>query len=154
MLPIPNLSAYLLIANLLVVGGWAFDHQYQKARYLQLRSDYQQLAINAEIAANETEAKWRKQIEESQSAYSEREKRLQADASAATAANNGLRGTIAEIKRSLPTNTAETNRDTADTAAELLGACGEEYRAMAESADRHAIEAATLNEAWPTEEPK
>lgn len=149
MLPIPNLSAYLLISNLLVVGLWAFDHQYQKSRYLQLKNDYQQLAMNAEIQANETESKWRKTIEDSQHAFAEREKRLQADFINSSAANNGLRNTIESIKRSLPTNTSEANRAYADTANELLSECATEYRSMAESADRHANEAATLSEGWP-----
>lgn len=152
-MPPLNLSAYLLIFNALVIGGWAFDHQHQKNKYLTLQNDYQQLAINAEIHANEIESKWRKTVEESQHAFVEREKRLQADLANSAAANVGLRGTIENLKRSLPTNTNETNRAYADALTIVFSECATKLAELGQAADRHANEAATLSEAWPAQKP-
>lgn len=59
------------------------------------------------------------------------------------------RDAIYAFRAKLPNATAATVAVAADTAAELLGACVNEYRSVAESADRHADDARTLIEAWP-----
>jgi len=70
-----------------------------------------------------------------------------AASSAASAA--GMRETIAAFSRSNATATVETLVKRADTAGSLLGDCTERYRSVAEKADRHANDAATLSAAWP-----
>lgn len=74
----------------------------------------------------------------------------QTAAAGANAAATGLRDAIAAFQRSLPTATAEAAIDRAITASTLLGECTERYRGVAEKADRHANDAATLEAAWPT----
>lgn len=79
----------------------------------------------------------------------EREKANRILATAATTANNGLRDTLATIRSSVPSDSIETLRHRADTLAVLLGECTREYRGLGESADRHANDVQTFDEAWP-----
>lgn len=57
------------------------------------------------------------------------------------------RDAIYAFRAKLPNASAATVAVAADTAAELLGACVNEYRSVVESADRHADDARTLVEA-------
>lgn len=78
-----------------------------------------------------------------------REAELRRNVATARTESDGLRDAIYAFRAKLPNATAATVAVAADTAAELLGACVNEYRSVAESADRHAADARTLVEAWP-----
>ena len=85
-------------------------------------------------------------------AIQQAEQRAAQNAAAAAAARrtvDGLRGTLYEFRASLPGASTAALIARADTAAELFGACVNEYRSVAESADRHAADAVMLFEAWP-----
>lgn len=79
-----------------------------------------------------------------------READLRRHVAAARTESDGLRDAIYAFRAKLPNATAATVAVAADTAAELLGACVNEYRSVAESADRHASDAVMLIEAWPS----
>lgn len=79
----------------------------------------------------------------------QRAKQNAAAAAAARADADSLRSTIYSFRASLPGLTKPAAAVAADTAAELFGACVDEYRSVAESADRHAADAVMLFEAWP-----
>ena len=79
-----------------------------------------------------------------------READLRRNVAAARTESDGLRDAIYAFRAKLPNATTTTVAVAADTAAELLGACVDEYRSVAESADRHASDAVMLIEAWPS----
>jgi len=80
---------------------------------------------------------------------SETERQLAAARAAARAADERLRNTRADFDRRLDAATRETAIAAARTAAELLGECGERYRAVAFAADGHLADARLCRAAWP-----
>lgn len=71
-------------------------------------------------------------------------------AAGAAAANASLLDTLKAIRASNNTAAVETLINRANTTGDLLGDCAARYRSVAEKADRHANDARTLSEAWPT----
>lgn len=127
------------------VQAWRYD--------AQIAGIHRAHAQAAALASEETARNFRAittKYEGALNAATERETKLRADAAAARRTADGLRGTLYEFRASLhnaaPPATLITR---ADTAAELFGACVNEYRSVAESADRHAADAVMLIEAWP-----
>lgn len=112
--------------------------------------DFKQQA--AALASEETARNFRAittKYEGALNAATKRETKLRADAAAALRTIDGLRGTLHEFRASLPNASTAALIARADTAAELLGACADEYRSVAEAADGHAADLRTLVEAWP-----
>lgn len=79
----------------------------------------------------------------------EREKDLVRQRERADAAADGLRDTLADVRRRLPELAAETCRAYADAGLRLLGECQGRYRAMAERAEGHFNDWQTLDQGWP-----
>lgn len=126
------------------VQAWRYDAQIAEIKAAQAQA--------ATLASEETARNFRAittKYEGALNAATKRETKLRADAAAALRTIDGLRGTLYEFRASLPNASTATLIARADTAAELLGACVNEYRSVAESADRHADDARTLVEAWP-----
>ena len=127
-----------------LVNGWRSD-----AVISGIKTEHAaQVAINASNALERYETMERTK-DEAIKAAQERETQFKADAGRASATADGLRGTLYEFRASLPNAAPATVIARADTAAELLGTCADEYRSVAESADRHAADAVMLFEAWP-----
>lgn len=105
----------------------------------------------AQAEARAQELAFSQRLQEAQNAAAKRETKLRADADAARRTADGLRGTLYEFRASLPNASPATVLARADTAAELLGACADEYRSVAEAADRHAADAVMLRDAWPSQ---
>ena len=107
-------------------------------------------AVIAWDAANKKqEQEYANRIEQAIAERDARLKTVQADATAARAAADGLRSQLTEARRSLAAHSPATVLDYATTAAELLGECSAEYQRVAEQADGHAADAAALIRAWP-----
>lgn len=71
-------------------------------------------------------------------------------AAGSAAAATSLRDALAANRGSNSATTLQTLIDRANTTGDLLGDCAERYRGVAEKADRHANDARTLSDAWPT----
>lgn len=126
------------------VQAWRYD-----AQIAGLKTAHAQAAtLASEEAARNFRAITTK-YEGALNAATKRETKLRADAAAALRTIDGLRGTLYEFRASLPNASTAALIARADTAAELFGACVNEYRSVAESADRHASDTVTLIEAWP-----
>lgn len=126
------------------VQAWRYDAQIADIKAAQAQA----LALASEEAARNFRAITTK-YEGALNDATKRETKLRADAAAARRTADGLRGTLYEFRASLPNASTSALIARADTAAELFGACVNEYRSVAESADRHASDAVTLIEAWP-----
>ncbi len=126
------------------VQAWRYDAQIAEIKAAQAQA--------ATLASEETARNFRAittKYEGALNAATKRETKLRADAAAALRTIDGLRGTLYEFRASLPNASTATLIARADTAAELFGACVNEYRSVAEAADRHASDSVTLIEAWP-----
>lgn len=79
-----------------------------------------------------------------------READLRRNVAAARTESDRLRDAIYAFRAKLPNATTATVAVAADTAAELLGACVNEYQDVAAAADRHAADVGLMLEAWPS----
>lgn len=127
------------------VQGWRYDAQISK-----INAHHASESAKAEANARAQEASFNQQLQDAQNAATKRETKLRADADAARRTVDGLRGTLYQFRASLPNASSTALIARADTAAELLGTCIDEYRSVAQSADRHASDAMMLLEAWPS----
>lgn len=126
------------------VQAWRYDALIADIKAAQAQA--------AALASEETARNFRAittKYEGALNAATKRETKLRADAAAALRTIDGLRGTLYEFRASLPNASTAALIARADTAAELFGACVNEYRSVAESADRHAADALMLRDAWP-----
>ena len=146
--------AYRAIAGLLLgvalMAGWNLFVSHQRGiGYEQCRSEAQ-TKENEELKQARAEtlrlfALHDKALLEG----AEREKDLVRQRERADAAADGLRDTLADVRRRLPELAAETCRAYADTGLRLLGECQGRYRAMAERAQGHFNDWQTLDQGWP-----
>lgn len=126
------------------VQAWRYDTQISS-----IQAQHSRESAKAEAATRAQEASFNQRLQDAQNAATKRETKLRADAAAARRTADGLRGTLYEFRASLPNAAPATVIARADTAAELLGTCADEYRSVAEAADRIASDRQTLIYAWP-----
>ena len=126
------------------VQAWRYDAQIEG-----LKAQHAEATAKAQSDARATEKALSDKLQEAQNNATKRENKLRNDAAAARRTADGLRNTIYSIRADLPSYSQSAAAKTADTAAELLQQCADEYRSVAEAADRHAADAVMLFEAWP-----
>ena len=140
---------YGLLLVLAFAAGWLVNGLRSDAVISGIKTEHAaQVAINASNALERYETMERTK-DEAIKAAQERETQFKADAGRAAATADGLRGTLYEFRASLPNAAPATVIARADSVAELLGACADEYRSVAEAADRIASDRQTLIDAWP-----
>ena len=115
----------------------------------QYRNEVEQNAIAAKHAMLDKEQFWRQEVENARINAQSREARLKRDVANAQSAVVGLRNDLSALRSRLTTSTEASCLDAADSIGVLLAQCAEDYRAMAEVADRHAADVQTLTESWP-----
>lgn len=126
------------------VQGWRMGEQIAS-----IQAQHAEATAKAQSDARATEKALSYKLQEAQNNATKRENKLRNDAAAARRTADGLRDTIYSIRADLPSYSQFAAAKTADTAAELLGVCADEYRSVAEQADRHAADAVMLLESWP-----
>lgn len=144
-----HMAAGLVAAAMGATAAWNVQSWRYDAQIADLKAAHVQ-AHN--LAAEEATRIFRANTEKYQGALNDarvREAALRRDLAAARRTVDGLRGTLYDFRASLPGASTAALIARADTAAELFGACVDEYRSVAESADRHASDAVMLIEAWP-----
>ena len=132
-------------------GGWQTQAWRWDAQLSKLHAQHASESAKAEAATRAQEASFNQRLQDAQNAATKRETKLRTDAATARRTADGLRGTLYEFRASLPNAPTSALIARADTAAELLGACVNEYRGVAEAADRHAGDALMLQQAWPSQ---
>lgn len=126
------------------VQGWRLGEQING-----IKAEHAAESAKAQADTRAKELAFNQRLQDAQNEATKRETKLRGDAAAARRTVDGLRGTLYEFRASLPNATTGALIARADSAAELLGACADEYRSVAEAADRHAGDALMLQEAWP-----
>ena len=150
MIPIPNLNVVLYAVSVFVAAslGWAVNGYRLDAKISRMTAEHSQaLATAGQNAMNEA-ARLQKLKDE---ALDEANKTAQRNAQAAASA----RGELERLRRqlastpSLSSATCASTRDYAATLATVFGECATRIGELAEKADGHAADSATLERAWP-----
>ena len=126
------------------VQAWRYD-----AQIAEIKTAHAQAAT---LASEEAARNFRAITTKYEGALNDARKReadLRRNVAAARTESDRLRDAIYAFRAKLPNASAATVAVAADTAAELLGACADEYRSVAEAADGHAADLRTFGEAWP-----
>lgn len=141
-------GAWFLVAAALMAGYWWVVRYHEDVGYRRAVAEYQMKLIEATDAARHREREMQAKVDEAEKG-AEREKRHQVELAVLDSANRRLLNDITDFRHRLPGLAGPACIAAADTAAELFGECADEYRALAGKADRHAIDADTLTDAWP-----
>lgn len=144
-----HIAAVLLGAAIAFGGAWQIQDWRLGGQIDAIRAEQAAQHARSLADARAMEQAYNHRLQEAQDAATKRETKLRADAAAARRTADGLRDSIYSIRAELPRYTLAAAAQTADTAIELLGICADEYRNVAEQADRHAADAVMLRDAWP-----
>ena len=137
-------GAILAAASTWHIQAWRYDAQIES-----IKAHHAAESAKAQADVRAQELAFNQKLQDAQNAATKRETKLRADAAAARRTADGLRGTLYEFRASLPNAAPATVIARADSVADILGTCADEYRSVAEAADRHAADALMLREAWP-----
>lgn len=146
---IPGWVYVIAIAALTMFGGLRhMQANHHRMELAQVRMEADRAMLAAEQAARARENSLRQQVERIAVNAIEREKQRNRALADAQRANAGLRDTIAALNaRPTPADpSAAAFAHEASTARELLGACAQEYRAVAADADGLADQVTALQE--------
>ncbi|MHA3098954.1 hypothetical protein [Acinetobacter brisouii] len=116
----------------------------------QYKADQTEANAKAKTDAITQEKTWVEQLLKVEQNANQKIQNATAAARAAELANRGLSEQISRANQRLSAASKETIVDYAVANGALLEACTAEYRAMAEKADGHAIDAERLSQAWDT----
>jgi len=137
-------GAILAAASTWHIQAWRYDTQIDG-----IKAHHAAESAKAQADVRAQELAFNQRLQDAQNAATKRETKLRADAAAARRTADGLRLTLYDFRASLPGASTAALIARADTAAELLGTCADEYRSVAEAADRIASDRQTLIDAWP-----
>ena len=150
MTPIPNLSLILYGASVLVAAviGWTANDWRLNGKIDRMLAEHSQaMAVAGQNAMFEA-ARLQKLKDE---AVNEANRIAQVNAKAAADARTQLDRLRRQLANAndLSTATCPSTRDYAATLATVFGECATRIGELAEKADGHAADSATLNGAWP-----
>lgn len=141
------LNPRVLIA-LAIVAALAFSHlmAYRKGS-ANVKAEWTLSVANANAEARSLERARQRRAEEAGVLAAAREARLRADAARAAGALAGLRDELTRLSGRSESSPAPD--PTIRTLGDILQACADEYRSVAEQADAAFSEVKLLREAWP-----
>jgi hypothetical protein len=127
-----------------MVNGWRLGNQIDAMKLAASEAK-----VDAQASARSKEQEFQTRLQEAQNAAKKREDAMRRDANNSRASAGRLRDDLQAIQRNLPVLAADACRRQANALTELFGSCVEQYRGVAEEADRDASDKQTLIEAWP-----
>jgi hypothetical protein len=143
------LLAILLLACLVGLNAKSNQIDKLKAEHKAYVQQYELVIAKAKADAAIKEKQWANKLTKAEQDYNVKIQQVQHDADVARTVADSLSKQLATAKQRLPTATRETIIEYSNTGTDILASCIEEYRTMAEAADRHAADARRLDEAWP-----
>jgi hypothetical protein len=156
------LAPYKIVAEIVVFGALAGGVTYGVHEFLEHERDIGRAEVRAlwdkqtaadKDAARKQEADFATRLDEATKNGADREETIRTLVAASGNANLGLRDTLAAIRSGVPGGTVETLGKSVATLSTVFADCAGRYQAMAATADRHASDAKTLSDAWPTATP-
>lgn len=153
-IPAPYRSGALIIAVMLIVVaifglGWSRGSDRVQAKWDKAKAVQVQVALEAEKTARQREQSMIDQIRKAENDANDREEKRRAAVAAVADTDGRLQLALNTIRHSLPGNTADACRATADTALAVFGDCAAALGKLAGEADGIASDRQTLIEAWP-----
>lgn len=134
-------------------GGWIIQGTRWAADVATLKATHAEvLKAQADKALQDYQA-MEKQKDEAIEQYRKASEADRLAAASAKRAADRLRKQLNAVPSRIATATEAALREYASTSSELLGNCTDEYRSMAETAQRHATDVRLLLEAWPKGQP-
>lgn len=143
------MNPQLIIAALIAVAGFGTAWKVQDWRYNAKEKERAEQQLEKERIAAKAAIRRAEAVIEAQNAATNRERDLRGAAAGARAALVGLSDATDTAMRGAAASHAACLERT-DTLGELLGTVAQAGAGMAEKADRHASDAQTLTDAWPT----
>jgi hypothetical protein len=151
------MAVFLLLAiTALGFQSWRVNHF--KSEYILLNAKYKTevaeakaLAEQAKASAALKEKQWSEQQFKAEQNYNAKIKQIKSDADLAQSNADSLSKQLKIASSRLSSATKETIVEYVDTSSDLFEKCVIKYRAVAEKADGHAVDAERLDEAWPSE---
>lgn len=143
-----QLIAALVIAALVILALWRFAAHFDNAGYQRAAQEYEARIAKGKEESLLKERGFQAKVDEAEKKGYEREKQHKVIVAVLNSRVSGLRNDIANFRSRLPEASGDACIKAADTAAELFGACVEEYRAVADEADRIQSDKQTLIDAW------
>lgn len=137
-----------------VIGGAAYAvHWHGETNYKRGYDAREAIAVKSDLHAAQVSKKETDRLNglvaAAEKKGKEREKKLQADATAASNAAGKLRDEISGLRSRIPYLTEQAVRKYASVATVILGECNERYQSVAADADRFYSDRVKLEEAWP-----
>ena len=151
MIPHVAIKAMLIAAVVVALGfAWnGFIKHEQDIGYQKAVAEYTVKLLEAKELADRRAQELTTQVQEAQANGLKREETIRTLAAAVGKSSDSLRNTANTIRLGLPSATVEAARAAADAFATVFTDCQRRYAAVAESADGHANDVRTLEEAWP-----
>ena len=143
------LLAILLLACLIGLSAKSNQIDKLKAEHNAYVQQYELVIAKAKADAAIKEKQWADKLTKAEQDYNVKIQQVRHDADVARTVADSLSKQLATAKQRLPTATRETIIEYSNTGADILESCIEEYRAVAEAADRHAASQKKLEDAWP-----
>ena len=130
-------------------SAWKTDYQLLDAKYKTEVAEAKAETEKAKAEAREQEKNWAEQLLEAEKYYSESLKDIITDSSSTKSIIERMSKQINTATSRMSTATKETIIEYANTNSDILKECIGKYQYVAEQADKHAIDAKRLSDAWP-----
>ncbi|MDR3323257.1 MAG: hypothetical protein LBS89_03535 [Zoogloeaceae bacterium] len=142
-------GAALILGAALAWGIQSWRVDAMKNEFAVYRAVAEANAAAAEAAARAAEEQWASQLKEVNDEHAKKLVKATKDAAAARRASIGLRDTLAALQSRLAEASVPAVTVTAAAVGDVLGECEEKYRAMAATADGHAVDVGKMMGGWP-----
>lgn len=144
-----TLLRYFIVSTTIFLAGWFVNGWRLNGEIKEIKAEHAQAALEFQMRARVQEQLWNKKVEAATHEAAKREKALQLDAANARRTTERVRSELADLRGRLPELTEQAVRQYADAASIVFSECTEEYRALAEVADRIDSDRQKLEDAWP-----
>lgn len=148
MIPLPIIAA-LVAAAMSFAGAWGVQGWRLGSQIAALQAQHASERAKAHADARAAEITFNTRLQEAQDVATSKEITLRRDAAGARRERDGLRDELANTRTQLAGATRASLVERAAALADVFEQCTGEYAALAEKADRHAIDAGKLWSAWP-----
>lgn len=145
-----GLILFFLSASLISNALNKKEATYWKSEYTTVVEQNKSALLAAEVKRLTQERVWADQIKQATEVYHEKIKILELDNGLAVNNSNRLSDELDEARKRLANAPHATAINFADTASDVLRKCVQEYRGMAELAQKHAIDAERLRASCPS----
>lgn len=144
------LLLFFLSTSLIATSMYKAEASKWKSDYKTLIEQNKTAILQAEVNKMTKEREWAEQLKQATEVYHEKIKILELDNKYALDNANRLSEQLDEANKRLATASRAPILNYTDTASDVLRNCVQEYRGMAELAQKHALDAQRLRASCPT----